>query len=163
MGGKPKKGEEQLDFAATRRGFLVAGVCAVSAAVGGMRFAMPDFGAGHSARFALGRLSDFKMNTLTWLRERELFVMHNEDGIGAFSARCTHLGCTVRRTAEGFVCPCHGAEFGPQGEVLSGPARRDLPWYEVWFESDGQLWVDRKKQLDGQGTTAITLVKPESE
>jgi Rieske Fe-S protein len=105
----------------------------------------------------LGGLSDFKMNTLTWLQDRDLFVLRNHEGIGTFSCRCTHLGCMVRRTAEGFVCPCHGAEYGPLGEVISGPARRPLPWYRVWLARDGRLWVNVGKPLDEAGPTPVVL------
>jgi len=135
----------------------VVGVCALSAVAGSVRLAVPAFEEGLPRRFPLGLLSDFKMNTLTWLQDRDLFVMRDHDGMGAFSCRCTHLGCMVRRTAEGFVCPCHGAEYGPLGEVISGPARRPLPWYRVWFERDGRLWVDVGKPLDEAGPTPVVL------
>ena len=105
-------------------------MCATAVA-GVVRVAVPDFEEGLPRRFPLGRPSDFKMNTLTWLQDRDLLVIRNEDGMGAFSCRCTHLGCMVRRTADGFECPCHGAEYGPLGEVVSGPARRPLPWYRA--------------------------------
>ncbi len=149
-------GTSRRDFLA-RAGHAVAGVCALSAVAGGVRVAVPDFDEGPARRFPLGRLSHFKMNTLTWLQDRDLFVVRNEGGMGAFSCRCTHLGCTVRRTADGFVCPCHGAEYGPLGEVISGPARRPLPWYEVWLEQDGRLWVDTAEPLDAMGTKPIVL------
>ncbi len=52
-------------------------------------------------------------------------VFRDEDGrVHAVSARCTHLGCTVRfNDAErSWDCPCHGSRFGLDGEVLAGPA-----------------------------------------
>jgi glycine/D-amino acid oxidase-like deaminating enzyme/nitrite reductase/ring-hydroxylating ferredoxin subunit len=52
-----------------------------------------------------------------------------DDGtLVAVSTRCTHLGCQVAwNTAErSWDCPCHGSRFSPEGEVLQGPAVRDL-------------------------------------
>ena len=49
----------------------------------------------------------------------------------AYSAECTHQGCTVSYRAKGkdyLACPCHGSVFDPVsgGEVVSGPADEPL-------------------------------------
>lgn len=44
----------------------------------------------------------------------------------ALDLTCTHLGCTVKATDEGFSCPCHGSRFGRSGRVVKGPAPRAL-------------------------------------
>jgi len=46
----------------------------------------------------------------------------------AYDATCSHQGCTVDFVSpgDGFACPCHGARFDAQGQVVNGPAPRGL-------------------------------------
>lgn len=46
----------------------------------------------------------------------------------AFTAVCTHLGCTVGSISNGIIgCPCHGSEFSiVDGSVIRGPAAQPL-------------------------------------
>ncbi|MFF1632869.1 ubiquinol-cytochrome c reductase iron-sulfur subunit [Leifsonia sp. NPDC058248] len=45
----------------------------------------------------------------------------------AFSAVCTHLGCTVAPSGNEFDCPCHGSRYdGTTGDVIRGPAQEPL-------------------------------------
>ncbi|MFF0433407.1 Rieske (2Fe-2S) protein [Streptomyces sp. NPDC004327] len=46
----------------------------------------------------------------------------------AFSAHCTHQGCTVGGVTDGvIVCPCHQSKFSASdGSVKQGPATRPL-------------------------------------
>ncbi len=149
----------------SRRQFLVragnwaVGACALGAVIGSVRLASPDFHEGPPRRFPLGLPSDFKTGTLTWLQDRQLFVLRDGRGLAAFSSRCTHLGCTVRRTAEGFFCPCHGARFDELGAVVAGPARAPLPWFEVWAEPDGRIWVDTGRVVPAGTMTPLDPVE----
>ena len=46
----------------------------------------------------------------------------------AFSAICTHMGCTVAVAGNELHCPCHGSRYNAlTGAVLQGPAPRSLP------------------------------------
>ena len=55
-------------------------------------------------------------------------------GVFAYSAICTHQGCTVAydSAAHAMSCPCHGAKFDPaNGAVLNGPAPTPLSKIKV--------------------------------
>ncbi|HEY0903578.1 MAG TPA: Rieske (2Fe-2S) protein [Marmoricola sp.] len=47
----------------------------------------------------------------------------------AFSATCTHQGCTVSTVSDGTIgCPCHGSKYSIEdGSVQGGPAPKGLP------------------------------------
>ncbi|HEY0935884.1 MAG TPA: Rieske (2Fe-2S) protein [Trebonia sp.] len=47
----------------------------------------------------------------------------------AFSAICTHMGCTVGSISNGTIdCPCHGSQYSiATGAVVGGPAPKPLP------------------------------------
>jgi Rieske Fe-S protein len=47
----------------------------------------------------------------------------------AFSAVCTHKGCTVNKVSDGTIdCPCHDSKFSiSDGSVQDGPAKKPLP------------------------------------
>jgi thiosulfate dehydrogenase (quinone) large subunit len=51
------------------------------------------------------------------------WLLHEANGdFRAFSAVCTHAGCTVGLASGQFVCPCHGGRYSVQdGAVLGGP------------------------------------------
>ena len=61
----------------------------------------------------------------------------------AFSAVCTHAGCTVGSVAGGTInCPCHGSKFNiTDGSVANGPAKQPLPAKQVSVEG-GTLQIN---------------------
>ena len=60
------------------------------------------------------------------------------------NSRCTHLSCTVNwsEEAKAYLCPCHDAKFGIEGEVLDGPPPRPLDDYNVYrVTEDGSVEI----------------------
>src|SRR5215204_2261566 len=57
-------------------------------------------------------------------------LVHLDNGdFVAYSAVCTHQGCTVAYKDGNLACPCHGSIFDPANgaSVVAGPAPRPLP------------------------------------
>jgi isorenieratene synthase len=76
----------------------------------------------------------------------------------ATSLTCTHQGCTVKKQADGkFLCPCHGAVYDADGKILSGPAQRDLPRYNI------QQRQENKIQLVAANPTSTTTESLEAD
>jgi len=84
---------------------------------------------------------------------RSVALFRDGEGVYAVSTVCTHLGCIVKPTAQGFECPCHGSRFAPDGAVVKGPAPTRLPWVKV-SGSGGTYIVD-----EGAAVPAGTRVK----
>jgi cytochrome b6-f complex iron-sulfur subunit len=62
---------------------------------------------------------------------RTTALFRDAEGVYAISIVCTHLGCIVKPTANGFECPCHGSGFARDGAVVRGPAPQPLSWIKV--------------------------------
>ncbi len=99
-------------------------------------------------RFRIGSKSDFPVNTFTFLPDHRIYVYRDHEGIRAVSAVCTHLGCTVEKNDEGFLCPCHGSCYDRDGRVVSGAATGDLPWFALHKDAGGRIVVDRDSRVD---------------
>ena len=65
---------------------------------------------------------------------RFLVARTGQDAFVAFTATCTHEGCTITGYASPrFVCPCHGSNFDTSGRPVSGPASRALQQFSTSF------------------------------
>jgi Rieske Fe-S protein len=64
------------------------------------------------------------------------------DSFKAFTAVCTHQGCTVGTVAGGTIdCPCHGSKFSiKDGSVVNGPAT--LPLAAIAIKVEGTSIVE---------------------
>lgn len=118
----------------------------VLAAISYLRQFFPRL-AGEKKRIALDDPQKYPVDTFTFLEEHNLYVYRDHEGIKAVSAICTHLGCILEKGMDGFECPCHGSCYNDQGEVLSGPAPRNLAWYRISRDADGKIVVNPGKSV----------------
>ncbi|MDR8409196.1 Rieske (2Fe-2S) protein [Nonomuraea sp. 3-1Str] len=94
---------------------------------------------GSSAGGALAKTADIPVGGGTVFKEQKIVVTQPTAGqFKAFSAICTHKGCTVNKVADGLIdCPCHGSKFKVQdGAVADGPATEPLPEKQIKVEGD---------------------------
>ena len=89
--------------------------------------------------FDLGKAEDYTPLSRTLLPNVPALLIRNEQGFTALSLVCTHIGCTVEKTAEGFSCPCHGSRYDLQGKVVRGPASESLAILRLETTLEGRL------------------------
>ena len=100
----------------------------------------------------LGRVADVPVDGAKIVKFGKIpvvLVRNSEGQIKAFSAVCTHLGCTPNWLdgEQKFKCPCHGSGFYKTGINFEGPAPRPLERYRLSLADDGQLLVDKSKKF----------------
>jgi cytochrome b6-f complex iron-sulfur subunit len=82
----------------------------------------------------VGSVSDLDKNG--YLQTKGVAVLRspsNPNKLIAVNPKCTHQGCDVKWAAadKKYACPCHGASFDANGEVLNGPATKPLTAYSA--------------------------------
>ena len=82
---------------------------------------------------AIAKVSDIAVGKAIHIKDAQGapgYIFRTNAGVFAYSAICTHQGCSVNFNAgtKHFQCPCHGAEFDPANgaKVLAGPAPSPL-------------------------------------
>jgi len=73
------------------------------------------------------------------LKDQKVVVTQPAKGdFKAFTAVCTHKGCTVAKVEDGLImCPCHGSRFSIEdGSRKAGPAQAALASKKVTVEGD---------------------------
>ena len=91
----------------------------------------------------LGKASDVPVGGGKIYKSQKIVVTQPKQGeFKAFSAVCTHRGCTVGSVSDGKIhCPCHGSAFNvADGSVANGPASKPLPPKSVAVQN-GELKV----------------------
>jgi nitrite reductase/ring-hydroxylating ferredoxin subunit len=86
---------------------------------------------GGSAK-ALATLASIKVGSAVSAEDADgnpiIVARPTADTAVAFSAICTHQGCTVAPAGSELDCPCHGSRYNATtGKVLGGPAPKPLP------------------------------------
>jgi Rieske Fe-S protein len=127
----------------TRRTVLVTGAAAALTA-GCSKYGDSNDSSGSSSVKASGgqelaKTSDIPVGGGKILKAQKIVVTQpKKDEFKAFSAICTHQGCTVSAVANGTInCPCHGSKFNiSDGSVAGGPAPKPLPAEQITVEGN---------------------------
>jgi Rieske Fe-S protein len=136
----------------TRRNVLTTGAAIAGAAVGTVALAAcgsSSSDAGTPAKPAaagqtLAALADIPVGQSKSAKTADgqdvLISRPTETTAAAFSAICTHQGCTVAPAGKEFQCPCHGSVYNAAtGAVIMGPAPKPLAAIPVKVEGGNVL------------------------
>ena len=145
---EPSRGPEA---GSTRRGMIagvgLVGLAGTLAACGGSGSGSASGSGGDSSggssggssNGALAKTSDIPVGGGKVFHAEKVVVTQPEQGqFKAFSAVCTHRGCTVDKVAGGTIdCPCHGSKYKiSDASVVAGPATRPLPPKKITVAGD---------------------------
>ncbi|MET7488871.1 Rieske (2Fe-2S) protein [Streptomyces sp. NPDC005538] len=127
----------------TRRAVLATGAAAALAA-GCSKYGDGNDSSGSSSVQATGgqelaKTSEIPVGGGKIFKDQKIVVTQpTKDEFKAFSAICTHQGCTVGTVANGTIdCPCHGSKYRvADGSVESGPAPKPLPTEQIKVEGN---------------------------
>jgi Rieske Fe-S protein len=99
-----------------------------------VRTAANNYGAASRTTGPLAKVDQIPKSGGLILPGPKIVLIRSANGtVHAFSAVCTHQGCTVTSVADNVItCPCHASRFSAKtGDVISGPAPRPLPVINV--------------------------------
>ena len=126
---------------AVARGEVLVYAAGVAGAVAGQPVKAADLKVNEGVQaFPQGKTSN-QQNLIELVR---IDQGNGAQGLVAYSAICTHLGCTVfaQLNQQGLIaCPCHGSEYDPRhgAKVVRGPAPRPLPSIPVTLSDGGAV------------------------
>ena len=100
--------------------------------------------------FVLDQPSAYPLNSTTPVADGRAFIKHDERGLYAVNATCTHLGCLVKQSAAGFDCPCHGSQYTANGVVTHGPATLPLNYAALSTDDAGKVVLDLSQTVSAE-------------
>jgi Rieske Fe-S protein/uncharacterized membrane protein YphA (DoxX/SURF4 family) len=143
LNGARRRSNISLD----RRGFIrISSIAALTVAAVGLGRLFPKQAAAVSAG-PLNIIEDSVLDvgqTYNFIAKSgsPAVLFKSKTGVYAYSAVCTHEGCTVtfNSASRNLQCACHGAVFDPQseGKALTGPTNKPLPKIKVAVEG---AWI----------------------
>ena len=99
----------------------------------------PATSAGGGGAQALASTSDVPVGGGEILPDEKIVLTQPTEGdFKAFTAVCTHQGCTVTSISDGIIqCPCHGSQYSiKDGSVVGGPAPKALAPIKITVKAD---------------------------
>jgi Rieske Fe-S protein len=104
----------------------------------------------------MGPVSEVAAGSWRLYSMQRVVVARDAGGLFAYTAVCTHNGCTIGApdAMGNSTCPCHGSRYDGSGAVTGGPASRALVHYEV-VVCNGDIYVRTMREV---ATTARTPV-----
>jgi Rieske Fe-S protein len=86
----------------------------------------------------VGELKDNAAKVFKFGSTPAILIRIPDGNYRAFTAVCTHLGCTVqyRSDLHEIWCPCHNGKYNLQGRNVSGPPPRPLAQYQVHIQGE---------------------------
>jgi Rieske Fe-S protein len=127
------------------------GLAGVAAAAGCATYGGSDDGgdkqgggdqSGQQSGTVLGKAADVPVGGGKVFADQKIVVTQPAKGeFKAFSAVCTHQGCTVDEIKDGTIdCPCHGSKFKiADASVADGPASKPLSPAQITVSGTGEI------------------------
>jgi len=131
-----------------RRGFIrISSIAALTVAAVGLGRLFPKSAAATVSATPQNIIEDSSLSigetfNFTSKSGSPAVLFKSKTGVYAYSAVCTHEGCTVQynSASKNLQCACHGAVFDPgkDGTVVTGPTNKPLPKIKVAVEG---AWI----------------------
>lgn len=120
---------------------VVATIAGVVTPIIGYLLPPAEAASGGTGRVEVGTTADFPPGSgmVVAMGDKPAIVVNTTQGLKAYSAICTHLGCVVEwdQPRQFILCPCHDGRFNAlNGSVISGPPPAPLPPLTVTVEGD---------------------------